>query len=70
VVFVFDGGSLSAASIDGLQLTDDELSGFRFCTHSEAAELFHPYVWQRASTALGALSTGRAQYIHRGAPVE
>lgn len=27
-----------------------------------------PYVWRRASTALDALTTGRAPYVHRGAP--
>lgn len=69
LVFVFDGGTLPAANIDTLQITDDELSAFRFCTHREAAQLLRPYVWQRTATALHALKTGRAQYIHRGNPV-
>lgn len=69
LVFVFDGGILSATEIDTLQLTDDELSGFRFCTTHEAAELLRPYVWDRAATALDALKTGRSQYAHRGASV-
>jgi 8-oxo-dGTP diphosphatase len=69
IVFVFDGGTLTAASIDTLEITDDELSGFRFCSRVEAAELLRPYVWQRTQNALDALRTGRAQYFHRGAAV-
>jgi 8-oxo-dGTP diphosphatase len=65
IVFVFDGGTLPAPTVDTLQTTDDELSGFRFCTRHEAAELLRPYVWQRAESALDALRTGRAQYFHR-----
>jgi 8-oxo-dGTP diphosphatase len=67
LVFVFDGGVLPRAAIDALHITDDELSGFRFCTPDEAAELLRPYVWQRAANALAAVKTGRAQYFHRGA---
>jgi 8-oxo-dGTP diphosphatase len=65
IVFVFDGGVLSRARIDSLQITDDELAAFRFCPRQEAAELLRPYVWQRAESALDALRTGRAQYFHR-----
>jgi hypothetical protein len=46
IVFVFDGGTLSADRIDALQLTDDELSGFRLCTTAEASELLRD-VWRR-----------------------
>jgi 8-oxo-dGTP diphosphatase len=69
VVFVFDGGVLPPASIEALQITDDELSDIRFCTHDEAAKLLRPYVWQRARSALDALESGQAQYVHRGAPI-
>jgi 8-oxo-dGTP diphosphatase len=66
LVFVFDGGVLSTAAIEALRIMDDELSGFRFSTPPEAAELLRPYVWQRAATALEAIASGRARYIHRG----
>ena len=65
LVFVFDGGTLSANQVAALRITDDELSGFRFCTRDEAAQLLRPYVWQRAANALDALPSGRAQYFHR-----
>src|SRR5215212_3643453 len=32
LVFVFDGGVLTRPAIERLQITDDELSEFRFCT--------------------------------------
>jgi 8-oxo-dGTP diphosphatase len=66
LVFVFDGGVLAPTTIAALQITDDELSEFRFCTSSEAAELLRPYVWQRASTAIDALGSAGARYVHRG----
>jgi 8-oxo-dGTP diphosphatase len=65
IVFVFDGGTLTASTIGTLQITDDELAGFRFCGRDEAANLLRPYVWQRAAAALDALRTGRAQCFHR-----
>jgi len=69
VVFVFDGGALSPDEIAALQLSDDELSAFRFCPSDQAARLLRPYVWQRAATALAALGAGRARYVHRGTAV-
>src|SRR5215212_9502639 len=67
LVFVFDGGTLAPEQVANLQITDDELAGFRFCTRDEAGDLLRPYVWQRAANALDALTTGRAQYFHRAA---
>ena len=67
VVFVFDGGTLSPDAIVALEPRDGELSAFRFCPRDEAAQLLRPYVWQRAATALAALATGRARYVHQGA---
>lgn len=65
LVFVFDGGTLSADQVAALRITDEELTGFRFCTRDEAAHLLRPYVWQRAANALDALPGGRARYFHR-----
>jgi ADP-ribose pyrophosphatase YjhB (NUDIX family) len=69
VVFVFDGGTLSPAAIGGLQLSDDELTAFRFCSRDQAEQLLRPYVWQRAATGLAAIRTGRARYVHGGTTV-
>jgi 8-oxo-dGTP diphosphatase len=69
VVFVFDGGTLSPATIGALQLSDDELSAFRFCSRDQAEQLLRPYGWHRAATALAAIKTGRARYVHGGTTV-
>jgi 8-oxo-dGTP diphosphatase len=65
LVFVFDGGVLPPQTIDSLQITDDELSAFEFCTNHKARQLLRPYVWQRVASALDALEAGQAQYRHR-----
>jgi 8-oxo-dGTP diphosphatase len=67
-VIVFDGGTLSPDAVDALQITDDQESAFQFCTRDEATGLLRPYVWQRTATALDALRSGRARYMHRGVP--
>jgi len=69
LVFVFDGGTLTAEAIAHLTLTDDELAGFRFCDFTEAADLLRPYVWQRTTYALDARSANAVQYLHHGSPV-
>jgi 8-oxo-dGTP diphosphatase len=69
LVFVFDGGNLSPAAIAALELSDNDLSAFRFCPPHQATQLLRPSVWQRAATALAALRTGRARYVHGGAPI-
>jgi 8-oxo-dGTP diphosphatase len=66
LVFVFDGGVLSPRAIEDLQVTDDELSEFRFCSSDESAALLRPYVWQRAATAIDSLGSAGARYVHRG----
>lgn len=65
LVFIFDGGVLAPQTVQNMRITDDEITAFRFCTSDEARELLRPYVWQRATAALGALASGQAQYRHR-----
>src|SRR3954465_9706998 len=65
LVFIFDGGVLAAAKIDGLTITDDEITQFRFNPKDGARGLLPPYVWRRAAAAVDALETGRARYRHR-----
>ena len=68
LIFVFDGGVLSRRALEQIRITDGELSDFQFCPNQKAAQLLRPYVWQRTSTALDALASGRARYVHRGQP--
>jgi 8-oxo-dGTP diphosphatase len=68
LVFIFDGGVLTAAQIGGLRVLDDELAAFRFCGTEEAARLLRADVWRRLDVALEALRTGRARYVQDGCP--
>jgi 8-oxo-dGTP diphosphatase len=69
LMFLFDGGMLTAAEIASLRLLDEELAAYRFCTEDQAAHLLRPYVWRRAQAALQALRTGRVCYLQDGQPV-
>lgn len=64
-----DGGTLLPDAIAALEIRDDELSAFRFCSRDQAAQLLRPYVWRRAATALAALGAGRVRYLHCGVTV-
>ena len=68
LMFIFDGGVLTAAEIDNLRLVDDELAAYQFCTEEQTAQLLRPYVWQRTRAALEALRTGQASYLQDGRP--
>jgi 8-oxo-dGTP diphosphatase len=68
LVFIFDGGVLTAAKVDNLRLVDDELAAYQFCTLEQTAQLLRPYVWQRTHAALEALRTGQASYLQDGHP--
>jgi ADP-ribose pyrophosphatase YjhB (NUDIX family) len=66
LAFIFDGGELTEDQIAHLQVTDEELRAFEFCTEDQAAERLRPYVWQRLTHALEALRTGRPWYGETG----
>ncbi|WP_194904396.1 NUDIX domain-containing protein [Catenulispora rubra] len=66
LVFVFDGGELTAEQQAKLRLGDGELAEFRFCRPDEAAELLRPYVWRRISAALDGLREGTGRYLEEG----
>lgn len=66
LAFVFDAGELTSRQVAGLQLHDDELAAFEFCTEQEAQQRLRPYVWRRIAAALEALRTSRAVYLRNG----
>jgi ADP-ribose pyrophosphatase YjhB (NUDIX family) len=63
LMFIFDGGVLSAAGAGALRPRDGELAACAFCTAAEAAERLRPYVWRRVQTALRVLQGGRECYV-------
>jgi 8-oxo-dGTP pyrophosphatase MutT (NUDIX family) len=69
LVFVFDGGVLTADQRARIQLRDDELNEYRYCAPQQLSELLRPYVWQRTERALAALADGRVSYLHDGLTV-
>jgi 8-oxo-dGTP diphosphatase len=69
LMFLFDGGTLTAAESGRLRLLDEELVAYQFCTEEQAAQLLRPHVWRRAQAALQALRTGQVCYLQDGQPV-
>lgn len=66
LVFIFDGGIVTAEQQATIQLDDDELNEYRFCAPDEAAELLRPYVWRRTASASAASEDGKTRYLHDG----
>lgn len=66
LVFVFDGGVLSAEQQAALRLGDGELREYRFCRPDEAAGLLRPYVWRRVEAALASLQEQAGRYLEEG----
>lgn len=62
LMFVFDGGVLTADQIAALRIVDQELRDFRFRSPEEAAGLLRPYVWRRLEQALAAIHDGQPRY--------
>jgi 8-oxo-dGTP pyrophosphatase MutT (NUDIX family) len=69
LMFIFDGGVLTAGQIAGLQIVDSELQNFRFAAAAETAHLLRPYVWRRVQAALDTLQGGVTSYCENGYPV-
>ncbi|MGW2153996.1 NUDIX domain-containing protein [Nonomuraea sp. NPDC001699] len=66
LMFIFDGGVLPSDRVDALRIVDSELTEFRFATAAEAAKLLRPYVWNRARSAIAAISGEKALYCEEG----
>ncbi|MFI0449789.1 NUDIX domain-containing protein [Actinomadura sp. 6N118] len=66
LMFIFDGGVLDQTQIADLEITDDELTEFRFCVAGDAADLLRPSYWKRVEAALEALRSGRSVDLQDG----
>ncbi|MGZ0147949.1 NUDIX domain-containing protein [Kribbella sp. WER1] len=66
LMFVFDGGALSASEVENIHLRDGELKKYTFGTESQAQERLRPYVWRRLEAALRAFEAGSVAYLHDG----
>jgi 8-oxo-dGTP pyrophosphatase MutT (NUDIX family) len=66
LLFVFDGGTLSADQIDGIRLQADELASYSFHDPAQAATLLIPRLSRRIAAALDAHHAGHTSYLECG----
>ena len=69
LLFVFDGGTLTPAEVDAIQLGADEIAEARYWSPSHLDELAPARLVSRLRLALDALSGGKTLYAERGASV-
>ena len=65
IVFVFDGGTLTADDIAGITVTDDEIAEWRFVEPREPGVPLRPHIRERLRAAYYALTAGIAYYERR-----
>jgi len=64
LVFIFDGGELTAGQMRSLRLNDGELADFGFFPPEATPGMLGPDVRQRTKASLEALTTGRVRYLN------
>jgi hypothetical protein len=68
LVFVFDGGVLTAQDQKQIRLRDGELNGYRFVSPDLASSMLRPNGWRRVREALVARDRGTVTYLQDGEP--
>jgi 8-oxo-dGTP pyrophosphatase MutT (NUDIX family) len=68
LLFVFDGGTLTAEQLGAIRLQADELASYGFCDPAAALTLLVPRLGRRVVAALDAHHAGRTTYLEYGAP--
>ncbi len=66
LMFIFDGGVLTAEQRASIQLDDTELRQALFVTDEESKGLLRPYMFRRLEAALGAITDGIAPLLQDG----
>ncbi|WP_344655515.1 NUDIX hydrolase [Catenulispora subtropica] len=69
VMFIFDGGTLTAGQLDAVSLQADELSSYKFVTLDEAADHVRPSLERRLRAAVAALDSTVPAYLEFGRDV-
>lgn len=70
LLFVFDGGMLTAEQLGAIRLQADELASCAFRDPAEALTLLTPRLGRRVVAAIDAHHAGRTTYLEHGAPHE
>ena len=68
VLFVFDGGLLTAAAVETIRLQAEELASFAFVAPAEVGEWLPPRLTRRVTAALAAKADGRIHYLEHDVP--
>ena len=68
LLFIFDGGTLTAEQIDAIRLQADELASYAFHNLPDTINLLIPRLGRRVAAAVEAHHTGRTLYLERGIP--
>jgi 8-oxo-dGTP diphosphatase len=66
LLFVFDGGTLTAEQIAAIHLQADELASYAFHNPAETTALLIPCLGRRVAAAVGAHQAGRTAYLEYG----
>jgi 8-oxo-dGTP diphosphatase len=68
VLFVFDGGVLTAPEIATIHLQAEELDSYEFLTPEQALDRLIPRLRRRVAAALQARAESRTLYLEHGIP--
>lgn len=66
LLFIFDGGILSADLIGLIQLQVEEIGDFGYCPQHQLSQYTIPRLARRLSAALGARADGSTRYLEHG----
>ena len=69
VLFVFDGGVLSAADVEAIRLPADELASYAFVEPDEVGSWLPPRLTRRITAALAARADGDLRYLEHAVPL-
>ncbi|MDQ3762446.1 MAG: NUDIX hydrolase [Actinomycetota bacterium] len=68
LLFIFDGGTLTAEQVDAIRLQAEELASYAFHNLPETVNLLIPRLGRRVAAAVEAHHTGRTIYLECGIP--
>ena len=66
LLFVYDGGTLSAAQSDAVVLPPEELQDWAWCTEDELAERLPAHMLRRTQAAIQARTDRSTGYLENG----
>lgn len=66
ILFLFDGGTMDAATVNRIELAPDELSEYRFLDRADIADALMERLARRVTAAVTAHDRGTTVYLERG----